>query len=235
MMKNFKSCNIILSCMLVLVLSCKKSEGIKKPEVKTVTGKSLGVLATAEEIAYRGQLASAIESGRVMEIAGLSSEDGALAQQWEWLSLNSQKWTAQRISDSYFKIINIGSKKVLTSPGNTAGAQLQQSEYTGSDSQLWRIISAGPGQLYRVVNKNGLAVSLNAPGDGNGAAITQEATGAGASQLWFIQRLFSNPLKAAVADPWVTQRNGTYYFTATTGWNITIYKTKNMSQLKSAP
>ncbi|RYF45477.1 MAG: hypothetical protein EOO39_51170, partial [Cytophagaceae bacterium] len=209
---------------------------ISKAEAKPLaeTEKSLGVLATADETVYRGQLASAIESGRVIEVAGESTEDGTPVQQWDWMSLNSQKWTAYRISGNNFRIINIGSRKALTSPNNTPGSQLQQTTYTGSDAQIWRIVSAGRGQLFKVVNTNGLVATLTNAAAGNGAAVTQETDTGGPTQVWYIQKLFKNPIRSNVADPWVAQRNGMYYFTATTGYNITLYKTKRMSEMRKA-
>jgi GH43 family beta-xylosidase len=45
---------------------------------------------------------------------------------------------------------------------------------------------------------------------------------------------FTNPLLPAGADPWVTYHNGYYYYTNSTGNNLTIWKTKNMAQLVQA-
>jgi|GEM_PF-576498 len=50
----------------------------------------------------------------------------------------------------------------------------------------------------------------------------------------FAQKTFTNPLLPSGADPWVTYRDGYYYYTNTTGRNITLWKTKNMGDLKSA-
>jgi GH43 family beta-xylosidase len=46
---------------------------------------------------------------------------------------------------------------------------------------------------------------------------------------------FTNPLLSSGPDPWVVQKDGTYYFMATTGNNITIRKTAKMADLGSAP
>jgi GH43 family beta-xylosidase len=50
----------------------------------------------------------------------------------------------------------------------------------------------------------------------------------------FAQQTFTNPLLPSGADPWVTSQNGYYYYTNTTGRNITLWKTKNITDLKSA-
>ena len=46
---------------------------------------------------------------------------------------------------------------------------------------------------------------------------------------------FTNPLLASGPDPWVEQKDGFYYFLATTGDNITIRKTAKMADLGAAP
>ncbi|UYZ62096.1 glycoside hydrolase family 43 protein [Hymenobacter weizhouensis] len=46
---------------------------------------------------------------------------------------------------------------------------------------------------------------------------------------------FTNPLLPSGADPWSIHHNGYYYYTHTTGRNITLWKTKSLSQLATAP
>ena len=48
------------------------------------------------------------------------------------------------------------------------------------------------------------------------------------------QRTFTNPLLPSGADPWVVYQDGYYYYTNTTGKNITLWKTTNMALLKEA-
>lgn len=50
----------------------------------------------------------------------------------------------------------------------------------------------------------------------------------------FSQSTFTNPLLTSGADPWVTYKDGYYYYTNTTARNITLWKTKNMGDLKDA-
>ncbi|HEY1212181.1 MAG TPA: glycoside hydrolase family 43 protein [Bryobacteraceae bacterium] len=45
---------------------------------------------------------------------------------------------------------------------------------------------------------------------------------------------FTNPLKDSGADPWVFTWNGTYYYTNTTGRDLTIWKTRDMTGLRAA-
>ncbi|MEP6584967.1 MAG: family 43 glycosylhydrolase, partial [Ginsengibacter sp.] len=54
------------------------------------------------------------------------------------------------------------------------------------------------------------------------------------SNLNYAQQTFTNPLLPSGADPWCIYKDGYYYYTNTTGYNITIWKTKNIADLKSA-
>lgn len=45
---------------------------------------------------------------------------------------------------------------------------------------------------------------------------------------------FTNPLLPAGADPWCIYKDGFYYYTHTTGRNITIWKTKSIADLRTA-
>ncbi len=67
-----------------------------------------------------------------------------------------------------------------------------------------------------------LALALRVPGLAQPTANRTDAT-------------FTNPLLPAGADPWSIHRNGYYYYTHTTGRNITLWKTRSLSQLGSAP
>lgn len=49
-----------------------------------------------------------------------------------------------------------------------------------------------------------------------------------------IDNTFTNPILSRGADPWVTQKNGNYYFTYTQGGKLVLYKTTNMSELALA-
>lgn len=48
------------------------------------------------------------------------------------------------------------------------------------------------------------------------------------------QKTFTNPLLPTGPDPWTIYKDGYYYYTNSTGHNITIWKTKNIAYLSSA-
>ena len=45
---------------------------------------------------------------------------------------------------------------------------------------------------------------------------------------------FTNPVLTGGPDPWVLQKNGTYYYTYTQGSKLVILETKNVSELASS-
>lgn len=49
------------------------------------------------------------------------------------------------------------------------------------------------------------------------------------------QQTFTNPLLAQGADPWNIYKDGFYYYTQTMGDRIELWKTKNLSELRTAP
>jgi GH43 family beta-xylosidase len=49
------------------------------------------------------------------------------------------------------------------------------------------------------------------------------------------QTTFTNPLLPTGPDPWVEYKDGWYYYMNTTGNNLTVWKTRSVSGLKSAP
>ncbi|MEV4884687.1 family 43 glycosylhydrolase [Chitinophaga ginsengisegetis] len=50
-----------------------------------------------------------------------------------------------------------------------------------------------------------------------------------------LENTFTNPLMPRGADPWVTQKNGMYYFMYTQGSKLVLYKTSAMTELALAP
>jgi GH43 family beta-xylosidase len=49
------------------------------------------------------------------------------------------------------------------------------------------------------------------------------------------ENTFTNPLFSSGADPWCIYKDGYYYYTHTTGHNITVWKTRSIATLKTAP
>lgn len=48
-------------------------------------------------------------------------------------------------------------------------------------------------------------------------------------------KMFTNPILPSGADPWITYKDGFYYYTNTLGNRLTIWKTKDIADLRDAP
>jgi GH43 family beta-xylosidase len=47
-------------------------------------------------------------------------------------------------------------------------------------------------------------------------------------------KTFTNPIFASGADPWITQKDGFYYYASSSGSRLTIRKAKNIAEMKTA-
>jgi GH43 family beta-xylosidase len=54
------------------------------------------------------------------------------------------------------------------------------------------------------------------------------------ASICLAQKTYTNPLLPSGADPWVTYKEGYYYYTNTTARNITVWKTKDITDLEDA-
>src|SRR3954453_21999793 len=70
------------------------------------------------------------------------------------------------------------------------------------------------------------AVVCNKPSHSGGTDIVNSPTN---------DSTFTNPLLSSGPDPWVFQKDTTYYYTHTFGNKLGIFKTSKMSKLNTAP
>jgi hypothetical protein len=87
-----------------------------------------------------------VASGKLLEVTGASTADGAVLQIWPSNNNNCQKWTLTPSGDGFLKLINVNSGKAAdVASGSTAdGAGLIQWPYGGGDNQQWRFSIAAP-------------------------------------------------------------------------------------------
>jgi hypothetical protein len=87
-----------------------------------------------------------VASGRVMDVAGVSTANGAAIQLWDWVGVNNpnQRWIVTPSGDSFFKLTAVHSGKAAdVNSGSTAnGATIIQWPYGGGPNQQWSISTA---------------------------------------------------------------------------------------------
>ncbi len=125
------------------------------------------------------------KSGKVLDVNGASSTDGAAIIQWPSTGGTNQQWKLLPNTDGSYRLSNVRSGKLLESPGSSAqGAQLDQWADTGSGNQWWKLVAATSG-YYRLVNVgNGWCADVKDASIADGAQVIQWPSTSGSNQEW---------------------------------------------------
>ena len=85
-----------------------------------------------------------VASGKVMDVSGVSTANGANIHLWDWLNATNQKWTVTPVGDGYVRVTAVHSGKVadVEGPSTANGADVHQWDYVGALNQYWRMSSA---------------------------------------------------------------------------------------------
>lgn len=92
-----------------------------------------------------------MDGNKALEIPVTGTTKDALPQLNSFNNHNGQKWNITEAGDGYFKIENAGSGLALAAVKTDLSA-LQQTAFSGSDEQLWKIQHQKQG-LYNIVNR----------------------------------------------------------------------------------
>ncbi|MFE7835151.1 alpha-L-fucosidase [Streptomyces sp. NPDC057474] len=125
------------------------------------------------------------KSGKVMDVSGASSADGAGIIQWPSTGGTNQQWKLLPNADGSFRLANVRSGKLLDSPGSSAqGAVLDQWADTGTSNQWWNLVPATSG-YYRLVNVgNGWCADVKDASTADGTQVIQWSSSGGTNQEW---------------------------------------------------
>jgi Ricin-type beta-trefoil lectin domain-like/Matrixin/Putative peptidoglycan binding domain len=84
---------------------------------------------------------TAVHSGLVLDVAGVSTANGAQIQQWEWVGGNNQRFRLEDLGSGEYRLVAQHSGKVLDvyAFSQANGAPIVQWEWVGGDNQrfLW--------------------------------------------------------------------------------------------------
>jgi alpha-L-fucosidase len=161
----------------------------------TVTGLPAGVWASIRnfEIYDRPFTADLVpfklvnrKSGKVLDISGASTADGAGAIQGTDTGGTNQQFRLVANADGSYRMVNVKSGKVLDSPNSSAvGAQLDQYADNGGDNQAWKLVASTTAGYYRIVNvKTGWYVDVSGASTADGAQVIQWTGTGGSNQDW---------------------------------------------------
>lgn len=123
-------------------------------------------------------------SGKVLDVYGGSTAEGAAAVQWPWTGGTNQQWRMLQNSDGSFRLSSVSSGKVLTSPNTNQGTALVQAADTNAANQRWRLVAATTGYSRLVNAGNNLCADVEGGSTADGARIIQWPSNGGTNQEW---------------------------------------------------
>lgn len=94
-------------------------------------------------------------SGKYLEVANSSAEDGGLVSEYAFSGTHNQKWRFEPASDGYYRIINVNSGKYLEVQKDYVADNrpIQQGSATSAAGQQWRVVDRGTGYI-QLFNRN---------------------------------------------------------------------------------
>ena len=129
-------------------------------------------------------------SGKVLDINGVSRDNGARLIQWSWTGGNNQRFRAINVGRDVFKLKALHSDKVIdVDGGSTANdAIIHQWDDHGGSNQQWRLVKSGNDYEIQSVATGKL---LDVPGstNENGTNLIQWERNNGNNQKWIFQRI----------------------------------------------
>lgn len=133
----------------------------------------------------------AVHSGKVVEVQGGSTANGANIQQNTWNNSNSMKWQVESLGSGNYKITNVNSNKSLdvAAFGTANGTNLHQWDYVGGNNQQWEIIAATGGNYQIRSAFNGKSLDVAGISTADGANIHLWDFVGGSNQQWKMIRL----------------------------------------------
>lgn len=168
---------------------------------------------------------TARHSGRVLDVSGVSTADGATVHQWDDKGGTNQQWQVQAVgTEGYYTLTARHSGKKLTLDLNSAtnggytdatanGVHVFQFGTDNSDNRLWKIEATADG-YYKLTNKRSgkvLAVSGGPSATGNGAPVHQWVYGGGTDQQWKLALVAAASASSLAASPVSTQTSLSTY------------------------
>ena len=97
-----------------------------------------------------------VNSGLAIDLPNGKLDEGTNIQQWEQNKLWAQQWRIVSVDNEWCRIVSMGDEtKCLAVASNTAadGTNVELQTYTGTDNQLFKIVSAQAPSYYGIVSK----------------------------------------------------------------------------------
>jgi DNA-binding beta-propeller fold protein YncE len=147
--------------------------------------------ASASQAAFSGYYRiAARHSGKVLNVTGQSTADGAAVIQWPYTAAapTNDEWQIVDSGSGYHRLVNRHSGKVLTIAGaSTAnGAAAEQRTWATANHQMWQVSDLGTGFYNLVARHSGKFLDVNGASTADGAIVQQWTGGTATNQQWQI-------------------------------------------------
>lgn len=127
------------------------------------------------------------KTGKAIDVAGRSKEDGGKLHQFQYAGQPNQQWNITAQGGDFYLIVGVESGKALNVPKGQKedGVALQQANVNKGPTQKWKIERIEP-NIYKLTSEvSGKVVATT--GDANGAGIVQTAYTGAPEQQWKIE------------------------------------------------
>jgi hypothetical protein len=143
-------------------------------------------------------------SGKVLDVSGVSTSDGATIQQWSRVDGLNQQWQFVDSGGGFYRLRARHSSKVLdvlNSSTADAAAVVQWTDHSGTNQQF-RLADSTDGYV-RLINRNSAkAVEVQNASTADGGRVVQFADTGGANQQWQLVPVTSSPAALPSAFQW---------------------------------
>jgi glucose/arabinose dehydrogenase len=141
-------------------------------------------------------------SGKVLDVSGGSTADGAKVQQWTRADGGNQHWRIAAVGGGWHTLSARHSGKALdiAGSGTADGVQAQQWTSNGGTNQQWRIDPVG-GVWYKLtVRHSGKCLDVSGASTADGAKVQQWGDNGTAAQRWRLELVPDAPVGVALLD-----------------------------------
>ena len=202
----------------VEVVDASPFDGANLRQTACSTGSNQRIrLFPAALVAKSLYLLQALHRGNCVEVAGANLSNGGKVQQGSCdRTAKYQQWRLFPLGNSYYKVINFNSNKVLEIAGSSTadGANLQQWDDYGGAQQQWKLVPQVDGSYQLMALHSNKCIDVTSATATVGAPLTQLACGAVTTQRFNL---------VPVGEPTVTdfEDNSLDIFTNGTGSALT--------------
>lgn len=132
-----------------------------------------------------------VNSGKCLDVASSSKDNGAKVQQWDCNGSSAQSFHLTSLGGNVYEIVNVNSGKALDISGvsNAAGALLNQWDYVGGANQKFQIDNQGGTAFSIKAQHSGLVLDVPSSSKDSGTQIQQWPSNGTAAQRWTFDKI----------------------------------------------